>query len=1184
MQPVFSSLGAALVTAAVAVGQAPPGTAPYVTLTDTRRTVTNFNVETIRGMAFDPTLPSRLYAINTHGSTLVYYDSFPAPPAEAQPTAIFRTVNNPSALALWDDPGSGGRYAIVVGGGTHGVAKHDRDNGLLVGYVDLPSELMDIVVDTQRDLAFVSCAGAFDDPAGTGELSTAAPSGGVVVQIDLVSFATTGGTPAGSGQHFIDGARPAFLNIEMGPGTDDNFVYVAPFLSANNTTWELNAFGDARAFSVTGLPDDDLFRIDEGGNVVSVLSGAGTLLTAHGRNPATSRYWVLGVEAFNAAQSTEPAHRGRFAENRVAIATAAASPFTVTTTVSLDGPPENPPLTLTPGTANPDKPASFPFGLAFHPDGGAFVSSSTGDVVRVLDSVGGSVRNLELPDGAIPRSLLLSPENDTLYVYAWGTNRIYGYDVGTLLAGGGSADPISIHDLGVDPAPAAVARGRRIWYDADNSSDDFAQPPVAGKVSCNTCHPRGGMDLLGWELSDPPLDRKDLMVTQSLLGIEDTFPYHWRGERSLSDFNGAFRNLLGGTELDADDLADFEAFVFSLQNPANPRQHLDRVLDDNGSVVSTDGSTGSAIEGQTTFRTVPDSLVGFQPATCAACHGLESGTNGIITSDTLSRLTTNNHLDVAHLRQLEHKFSQRQYLTPLGNRPRGGFGFTQDGNDNDILDFLNPVFFFAGLPGQTQLRVDAASFVMQFDQGIAPRAHHAILYDIDTPPEAVNEVTQVMVAQANAGHIDLVTVGHFTSIGGPAVPFAMWFDSDPQAQVFRTAEANNPGGFTATVAALEGLRQSGLVRLLVLGVPPGNGYRFAVDPDDDGLSNASEGAVTGLLPWDPDTDGDGFPDGYELANPPLDPTVSSTLAQVQAADQTDPGIASDTIDFVNGRVGKLFVSFSEPVTYDVQVLRQDPQSGAFAPFGPVQRHSARRTLDTVLVHGLLPSITNQFTGALLQQELFRVQVTMTDIAGRTAMTELPSDDDVTLDTRPTVFLNLPVPLLNERRTALTVAGLTIATESSNTVRLDIDVDNAWGNTALVDKAPGKTVVLQLLTRNASGDFAVPGGVTLGGLDNTRIVSSLTIQSSLTPPITYGPAGSAVPGPFILSPATDSGGAAVVRFTHAGIASPTRVRLVVIGILGETLPPTSPPTFEPFSERFWQMPMTANAQRAIDIDV
>ena len=166
------------------------------------------------------------------------------------------------------------------------------------------------------------------------------------------------------------------------------------------------------------------------------------------------------------------------------------------------------------------------FGLAFRNDGIAAIAGSTGDTIRLLSSTAGNLKNVALPGGSIPRSLLFSPDGATLWVYCWGTNKVMGFDFNALLSQT-TTSATATWDLGADPQPTAVKEGRKLWYDADNSANHG--------LSCNHCHPRGGTDMLGWQLSGVPFDHKGVMVTQSLLSIEDTFPYHWRGERRLAE-------------------------------------------------------------------------------------------------------------------------------------------------------------------------------------------------------------------------------------------------------------------------------------------------------------------------------------------------------------------------------------------------------------------------------------------------------------------------------------------------------------------------------------------------------------------------------------------------------------------------------------------------------------------------
>ena len=120
---------------------------------------------------------------------------------------------------------------------------------------------------------------------------------------------------------------------------------------------------------------------------------------------------------------------------------------------------------------------------------------------------------------AIPRDIIWHDASNTLTVYCWGWNKALVYNVNQP-----NTAPFWL-DLGPDPLPISAQQGRSIWYDAKRAVDnDPDGNPFPGTVTCNTCHPAGKFDLLAWALSDSFKDIKDLMVTQSLLSISDTFP------------------------------------------------------------------------------------------------------------------------------------------------------------------------------------------------------------------------------------------------------------------------------------------------------------------------------------------------------------------------------------------------------------------------------------------------------------------------------------------------------------------------------------------------------------------------------------------------------------------------------------------------------------------------------------
>ena len=95
---------------------------------------------------------------------------------------------------------------------------------------------------------------------------------------------------------------------------------------------------------------------------------------------------------------------------------------------------------------------------------------------------------------------------------------------------------------------------------------------------------------------------------------------------NLLDFNGAFPNLLGGTEMGTgpgSKFEKFEKFVLSLTHPANPFQNRDRVLDATiEPPLLLPGVDSNAVLGQADFM-----------QRCERCHGSPTGTNNNMVND-----------------------------------------------------------------------------------------------------------------------------------------------------------------------------------------------------------------------------------------------------------------------------------------------------------------------------------------------------------------------------------------------------------------------------------------------------------------------------------------------------------------------------------------------------------------------
>jgi hypothetical protein len=902
--------------------QGGPAPLPYPKVTDNRREVVNFNAEVVRGLA--PHTDGSIYALNSHASQIVHHMNL-----TPEPERIIQTILNPVAIALWSN------RILVVGGGTHALAIHDANTGEILSLVQLPAEPADIVVVPEQNAAYIACQGA-----------------NVVVRVNLTTAAITNTIP-------INSERPRFLYLDRGLDkvvSADDRIMVTPFISGNGSG--ISATGAQRAvigdsylleeppINSTGLPDQDLFAISLNPATTSaqpVARQMGTLLTAHGRHP-NGKYWALNVDSLNQDPATpnEPALRGKFVKNRawvggLVVPPVGTQPFRGTqagSTLDLD-------LNAA-GSYSADGSTSvaFPWGIAFENVTGGqrvFVCSPLNDCVEVLDATGQKQKRLKLPPGSIPMDVEVDAVwGGVLFVHCWGSNKMLAFVLSNLDA------PHLTFDLGFDPTPAPIKRGRELWYDGHNSAN--------GRTSCNSCHPGGKSDFLGWQISDDPTDRKDVMVTQSLLGIEDTFPYHWRGERALVDFNGAFKDLLGGHELSVgpgSQFEDFQAFVFSLQNPANPHQDIRREIpqtaDQFTRTVPSETFVGDARNGLGLFD---NKRPGFNGQACGDCHIHGSGSNNDFINEVGSDIPSVQTLEVAHLRELTHKDQPGVVLPLLGSNEfaRGGFGLNHVGVAPNIFSFIRSGASFNLTP---QEAADVAAFVRRFDVGIAPAAHFGLRYTASAAQD--NELATILVPQSFGvtRGIDLVAIGTFTPAGATQPVTARFVRRqifNPTGEVDFLCSELAPSAIV-TLTQLRNQTLAGQARLTFLGVPPGSGRRFALDPDNDDFTDFEERtwAPQSTDPWNPDSDNDGDPDGYEVKNAGNPRDIG-----VRANDTTRPQFQFGQLDFVTASVAKFHFEATEHVRVESVLIDGNPATAIAV--NPVFAKS-----HTYVVQGLRPS-------------------------------------------------------------------------------------------------------------------------------------------------------------------------------------------------------------------------------------
>lgn len=980
----------------------------------------------IRPLALHP-VTGNLWSVNSHDSTLVEF----AP--DGTPLRTVRVPWGPVSLAFWQPPREGGDPdLLVVCRNSQALLRIEPATGTILSLLHLASEPADLLVHPNGH-AFVSLAGV-----------------DTVIEVDVADERLVRRYPIAS-------ERPTFMALD---GQD---VLVAPMISGNNSTTDTGSqlldAGPGRVLdledptiALQGLADHDLFRITPGQDPVPVARDMGALLFGLGVNPATGDLWQLGTEANNKDKDAfgEPAIRGQIVVNQASLAQLqAGSVVEPSQVINLD---DHDPFT--PGVQyDPAKSVGQPYAIAFDAGGDVYLTGLLTDNVTQYTSAGDFVREWDV--GSIPRGISVTPSGDGAYVYLWGDNTVELYDLS-----GATPLKTTTFDLGHDPTPTARRQGRAVYFDASHS--------MFNNASCASCHVELDSDILSWDLSGMPFDDKGPLITQFMRGIEPLVPFHWRGERSdLIDFNGAFDGLLGGTTLDTSpggEFDEFQEYVFSTLQPANPLQDERRRVVNKGTFTSADGMAhpANAVVGQNLFF---DHEIVTGIGSCAGCHTMPTGTSNEINFDEpLLNIARRSHFVVASFNGIWRKRQRSLEQIQLADghfesRPTLGVGVSAAGLKDDILDFVNIPLFSAS---QKQ-RNNIAAFVEQVDSGLAPAVHRAWLLGPEHPAAVGARLRLYLIRQALVRNCDVVVFGEVDLGAGPVQMRWFWERASGRFRAEDSSVADRGLLFFVNQA------RQGAGRNVVMGLPVGMGRRFGVDFDADELFNADELAL-GTDPLNPDSDGDGFPDGHEVANggDPNDPNVGSD-------DSTPPTVSNLRVVYVTNRVAKIQLDTDEPVTFDA-VWTSGNKSGGDASTLASRNHS-------VLLRDLRPN-----------SKLHGVTIDVTDHGGNTTSVSVPGG----VTTLP--FVPIPtVVLRNATETEVQDSGGTLHYTITGTVRVKGGGPQA-GRRMMVDVFVNGVLTQKNLLGTLSGGAGnttvdvIENGLSVGD-EVTVVVMGLRLQAA-----------------------------------------------------------------------------------------
>jgi DNA-binding beta-propeller fold protein YncE len=695
---------------------------------------------------------TRLYAVNTPNQTLSVFDLT----SPTNPTLIAEIpvgVEPVSVNPLTDD------VVWVVNQVSNSISVVSVSQGIVTSTIQAKPEPMDVVF--AGNLAFVSVSRANE-----------------ILAFNTITHALAATIP-------VFGDNPRALAVSP----DGTKVYAAITLSGNGTTILPQSVAPPQSAPTNpALPappqvgliiqwnnpswtqdinytmrDYDVAVISTGaatGNtpqLIGYYSAAGTINFGIAVNPVNGDLWVANTDALNLV-NFETNLLNHWVNNRVTriqVSTGTVTPYDLNPNINYSTIPN--PSALASALAQPtgvvvDPGGTFMWVAAFGTDRVAQVSTS-GSVMATIEVAqpSGQGSNVDPIHKRGPRGLALDSAAQTLYVL----NRLT--DTISIINTAGKTN-LGEFQVGFNPTPATVQQGRGFLYDAKLSG--------SGTGSCASCHIDADMDHLAWNLGNPAGSMTSItegntviqfhpmkgpMTTQTLRGLLNLAPYHWRGDHAnFQAFNTTFNELMGGSQLSTQNMNLYTSYVNSILFLPNPNENLNRTL-------PTALNGGNAINGQSDFENVAETGAFGTLKTCNSCHtAVPSGPGSNLAVSPAVPPQVPQPLKNPQLRNIYQKLLRTPGVA------MDGFGLNHDGSAGDLNAF------FAGGPfsGYTSQQItDMYAYMLSFDTGTAPAVGYTrTLTAANVTSGAAQSDWGTLQSQAAAANIDLVVRGTLNGV------------------------------------------------------------------------------------------------------------------------------------------------------------------------------------------------------------------------------------------------------------------------------------------------------------------------------------------------------------------------------------------------------------------------------------